>query len=187
MSGAWAVLSAACSSFSALAFASASDFALTESLTAFTASEIAFPSFDLMAFSNAVRTLSSSTLPLESFRTLVASATVLSVFEALTASALPLISFTVFAYAVAVLSSCAVTARMPFNPSAGHPGISVFVFETAFTVEANTATVFASSTSESLTVIAAFIASDSRYSVSFFCAFTALSYEVAHSSEAAVN
>ena len=28
---------------------------------------------------------------------------------------------------------------------------------------------------------------DSRYSVSFFCAFTALSYEVAHSSEAAVN
>ena len=76
---------------------------------------------------------------------------------------------------------------MPFNPSAGHPGISVFVVEAAFTVEVNTATVFASLTSESLTVTAVFTASDSRYSVSFFCAFTALSYEVAHSSEAAVN
>ena len=140
-----------------------------------------------MAFSNAVRTLSSFTLPLESSRTLVASATVLSVFEALTAFALPLTSFTVFSYAVAVLSSRAVTALMSFNPSAGHSGISVFVFSTAFTVEANVPTVFASLTSESLTLIAVFTASDSRYSVSFFRAFTALSYEVAHSSEAAVN
>ena len=111
----------------------------------------------------------------------------MSSFEAFTASALPLTSPTVFAYAVAVLSSHAVTALMSFNPSAGHPGVSVFVFEAVFTVEANVPTVFASLTSESLTLIAVFKASDFRYSVSFFRAFTALSYEVAHSSEAAVN
>ena len=76
---------------------------------------------------------------------------------------------------------------MPFRFPDGHPGISVFVFEAVFTVEANVPTVFASLTSESLTAIAVFKASDFRYSVSFPCAFTALSYEVAHSSEAAVN
>ena len=76
---------------------------------------------------------------------------------------------------------------MPFNPSAGHPGISVFVFEAVFTVEANTATVSASLTSEPLTAIAAFKASDFRYSVSFPCAFTALSYATEHSPDASVS
>ena len=72
-----------------------------ESLTAFTASEMAFSSFVLMAFSNAVRVLSSFTLPFESSRTLVASAMILSSFEPFTASALPLTSLTVLEYAVA--------------------------------------------------------------------------------------
>ena len=158
-----------------------------ESLTAFTASEIAFPSLDLMACSNAARTLSSSTLPFESFRILVASATVLSSFEALTASALPLTSSMVFAYAAAALSSRAAAARMPFRFPDGHPGISVFACSAVFTVEANTATVSASLTSDPLTEIAAFKASDSRYSVNFFRAFTAFPYEVAHSPDASVS
>ena len=185
MSGAWAVFSAACSFFSA--FASASAFALMESLTAFTASVMAFPSFDLMAFSNTVRVLSSCTLPFESSRTLVASSMVLSSFEAFTASALPLTSLTVFAYTSVVLSSRAVTARMPFRFPDGHPGISVFVFEAVFTVEANVPTVFASLTSDPLTAIAVFKASDFRYSVSFPCAFTALSYATEHSPDASVR
>ena len=158
-----------------------------ESLTAFTASEIAFPSFVLMACSNAVRVLSSFTLPFESFRTLVASATVLSSFEPFTASALFATRFTVFAYAAARPSISFVIASISARSPEGHSGTVVFVFSAAFTVEANIPTVFASLTSESLTLTAAFKASDSRYSVSFFRAFTALSYEVAHSSEAAVN
>ena len=158
-----------------------------ESLTAFTASEIAFPSLDLMASSNAARTLSSSTLPFESFRILVASATILSSFEPFTASALSATSLTVLEYAVARPSISFVIALISVRLPEGHSGMVVFVFSAVFTVEVNTATVFASLTSESLTVIAVFTASDSRYSVSFFCAFTALSYEVAHSSEAAVN
>ena len=153
-----------------------------ESLTAFTASEMAFSSFVLMAFSNTVRVLSSFTLPFESFRILVASATILSSFEPFTASALPLTSLTVLEYAVARPSISFVIALISVRLPEGHSGMVVFVFSAVFTVEVNTATVFAS-----LTVTAVFKASDSRYSVSFFCAFTALSYEVAHSSEAAVN
>ena len=76
---------------------------------------------------------------------------------------------------------------MPFNPSAGHPGISVFIVETAFTVDANTATVSASLTSEPLTAIAAFKASDFRYSVSFPRSFTALEYAASHSADASAR
>ena len=111
----------------------------------------------------------------------------MSSFEALTASALPLTSFTVFAYAVARPSISFVIASISTRLPEGHSGTVIFVFSAAFTVEANVPTVFASLTSESLTVTAVFKASDFRYSVSFFRAFTALSYEVAHSSEAAVN
>ena len=63
----------------------------------------------------------------------------------------------------------------------------VFVFSAVFTVEVNTATVFASLTSESLTVTAVFKASDFRYSVSFFRAFTAFSYATEHSPDASVR
>ena len=103
------------------------------------------------------------------------------------AAALPLTSLTVLEYAVARPSISFVIALISVRLPEGHSGMVVFVFSAVFTVEVNTATVFASLTSESLTVTAVFKASDSRYSVSFFCAFTALSYEVAHSSEAAVN
>ena len=115
-----------------------------------------------MACSNAARTLSSSTLPLESFRILVASATVLSVFEALTASALPLTSFTVLEYAAAKPSSSFDTALMSVRLPDGHPGTAVFDSEAAFTLETSTATVFASFTSSVFTETAAFRASDSR-------------------------
>ena len=118
---------------------------------------------------------------------MVASATVLSVFEALTASALPLTPSAVLAYAAAALSSCAAAARMPFNPSAGHPGISVFMVEAAFTVDANTATVFASATCESWTVIAVFKASDFRYPASFRRSFTALECAASHSPDASAR
>ena len=76
---------------------------------------------------------------------------------------------------------------MPFRFPDGHPGISVFACSAVFTVEANTATVSASLTSDPLTEIAAFKASDSRYSVNFFRAFTAFPYEVAHSPDASVS
>ena len=111
----------------------------------------------------------------------------MSSFEPFTASALSATSLTVLEYAVARPSISFVIALISVRLPEGHSGMVVFVFSAVFTVEVNTATVFASLTSESLTVIAVFTASDSRYSVSFFCAFTALSYEVAHSSEAAVN
>ena len=59
--------------------------------------------------------------------------------------------------------------------------------EAAFTVEANTATVFASATCESRTVIAVFRASDFRYPASFPRSFTALEYAASHSPDASVR
>ena len=75
---------------------------------------------------------------------------------------MPLTSFTVFEYAAAKPSSSFDTALMSVRLPDGHPGTAVFDSEAAFTLEASTATVFASFTSSVFTETAAFRASDSR-------------------------